>query len=230
MREPIRLFVESAARHLAGPGPVVEFGAYRVEGQERLADLRALFPGRAYTGADLRAGPGVDRVADLAAAPFASGSVGTLLCLETLEHVFELPQALEEVQRMLAPGGLLVASTPFHFHIHAHPDDYWRLTPSAWARLLSPYAAWRVGAVGVPARPHTVLVLAVKGPALEDVQARLDAACAGTTAALQGLSRAQPLGARVAWALKAPLRSRGEREDRRRAHEVAWRRSEDVRA
>jgi len=230
MREPIRLFVESAARHLAGPGPVVEFGAYRVEGQQRLADLRPLFPGCEYTGVDLRAGPGVDTVADLAASPLASGSVGTLLCLETLEHVFELPRALEEVQRMLAPGGLLVASTPFHFHIHAHPDDYWRLTPSAWARLLAPYAAWRVGAVGVPSRPHTVLVLAVKAPAPADVQARLEAACAATTAALQGLARAQPLGARLAWALKALLRSRGEREDRRRAHEVAWRRSEHARA
>ncbi|MFM8981112.1 MAG: methyltransferase domain-containing protein [Planctomycetia bacterium] len=225
MREPIRLFVESAARQLAGPGPVVEFGAYRVAGQERLADLRPLFPGRAYTGVDLRAGPGVDRVGDLAAAPFETGSVGTLLCLETLEHVFELPRALAELERMLAPGGLLLASTPFHFHIHAHPDDYWRLTPSAWARLLAPYAAWRVGAVGVPSRPHTVLVLAVKGPAPEGSEARLDAACAATTAALQGLARAQPLGARLAWALKAPLRSRGEREDRRRAHEVAWRAS-----
>lgn len=223
MRAPVRAFVEAAAQALPPGGDVVEFGAYRVEGQERLADLRALFPGRRYTGVDLRAGPGVDVVGDLAHAPFPDASVGTLLCLETLEHVFELGEAFDEIARVLAPGGVLVASTPFHFHIHAHPDDYWRLTPSAWARMLAPYAALRVGAVGDPSRPHTVLALAVKPPAPPDVEALLARVTSATDAALARLEAGRSTGERLGWALKGWMRSKGERRARALEHTIAWR-------
>jgi SAM-dependent methyltransferase len=222
MRAPIRAFVEAVSRTFPVPGPIVEFGAYRVEGQERLADLRALFPGRAFTGVDLRAGPGVDQVGDVSAAPFADASVGTVLCLETLEHVFEVRRAFDEIHRILAPGGLLVASTPFHFHIHAHPDDYWRLTPSCWAGLLAPYGAWQVGAVGEPSRPHTVLALALKAPAPPALAAALPRAAEAATAAVARLGVERPLAERIAWALKGWSRSKGEQRARASEHEVRW--------
>ena len=222
MRAPIRAFVEAVSRTLEVPGPIVEFGAYRVEGQERLADLRALFPGRPFTGVDLRAGPGVDRVGDVSAAPFADGSVGTVLCLETLEHVFEVRRAFDEIHRILAPGGLLIASTPFHFHIHAHPDDYWRLTPSCWDGLLAPYAARQVGAVGEPSRPHTVLALALKAPAPPARLAALPLAAAAATAAIARLDAERTFAERSLWALKGWLRSKGERRARAAEHEVRW--------
>lgn len=222
MRAPIRAFVQAVAGTLAAPAPIVEFGAYRVPGQEQLADLRALFPGRAYTGMDLREGPGVDQVGDVSAAPFEDGHVGTVLCLETLEHVFEVKRAFDEIHRILAPGGLLIASTPFHFHIHAHPDDYWRLTPSCWAGLLAPYAAWQVGAVGEASRPHTVLALALKAPAPAALRAALPRAAAAATAAVARLAGERPLAERIAWALKGWLRSKGERRARVEEYAVRW--------
>ena len=60
------------------PGPVFEFGSFQVEGQLDYADLRSLFPGKAYVGCDMRPGPGVDRVEDVSAINLPDGAAGTV--------------------------------------------------------------------------------------------------------------------------------------------------------
>ena len=47
------------------PDPIVEIGSYQVEGQQEIANLRSLFPGRDYLGIDMRPGPGVDCLANV---------------------------------------------------------------------------------------------------------------------------------------------------------------------
>ncbi len=164
MREPIREFVAAAAEAFCLRGPIYEFGSYLVSGQEVRANLRGLFPGQAYVGCDLRSGPGVDRIEDLARLSLADGVARTVLCLETLEHAFEVTAAVQEMMRVLAPGGVLILSTPFGFKIHNYPDDYWRLTPACYERLLAPLGATVIGSVGVETNPHTVLAVAMKSP------------------------------------------------------------------
>ena len=93
----------------------------------------------------------------------------------------------------------------------------------AWARLLAPYAAFRVGAVGDPSRPHTVLAAAVVAPAPPDVEPMLDRLTRATDEALARLEHARPFGERCAWALKGWLRSKGERRSRAHEHRVVWR-------
>jgi SAM-dependent methyltransferase len=107
----------------------------------------------------------VDRIEDLARLSIADGTAGTVLCLDTLEHVFECRRAVSEMIRVLRPGGLLIVSVPLDFHIHAHPDDYWRLTPSCLARLLAPLAATVIGSQGPESYPHAVFGLGMKAPA-----------------------------------------------------------------
>jgi SAM-dependent methyltransferase len=214
MRDPVRAFCEAAVRAFDLPDPVVEFGAFQVAGQAGRGDLRALFPGRAYVGCDLRPGPGVDRIEDVSAPTFADGEVGTALCFETLEHVFEVRRAFDALARVLKPGGVLVASAPFHFHVHAHPDDYWRLTPSAWRRLLEPYALRVVAALGTEKRPHGVFALAVKPPAPPDAPERARRFVAEFEARLDGLARARSLPTRLLSAVRACGLSKGERRDR----------------
>jgi len=48
----------------------------------------------------------------LASIPITSGKVNLVLCTEVLEHVREHEQALDEVARVLAPGGWLLITVP----------------------------------------------------------------------------------------------------------------------
>jgi SAM-dependent methyltransferase len=117
-------------------GPVVEFGSLQVDGQEGYADLRRFFAGLEYTGCDIQPGPGVDRLADIERSGIDEGSVGTVVCLETLEHVRHPWLAVAEVLRILKPGGVALFSVPFHHPVHGFPRDYWRMTPAAMRLLL----------------------------------------------------------------------------------------------
>jgi len=138
----LRDFVRDVLAVVETPDPVVEFGALQVEpGQD--ADLRPLFAGRPYLGTDLRPGPGVDRVEDLRALTLADGSVGTALCLETLEHCEDPFAAGRELAR-----------------------DYWRFTPEGLRVVLSGFDdVWTAG-LGDPGMPVTVLGVAAHGRAL----------------------------------------------------------------
>lgn len=172
MRDHTKEFVRLVAESFDCPGPIYEFGAFQVEGQEQYADLRSFFPGRKYVGCDMRPGPGVDMVEDVSEMKIASGSVGTILCIETFEHVFEIRKAFDEVFRVLRPGGLFVITSPLNFRIHAYPDDYWRMTPSCLRRLLGPYEAKVCGHQGYEKFPHTVMAVSQKTPAASDFSER----------------------------------------------------------
>src|SRR6476469_9346489 len=158
MAQPlIRAFVTELAGMLELPAPVMEFGALQVEsGQD--GDLRPLFAGRDFVGTDLRAGPGVDRVEDLRALTFGDGTVGTALCLDTLEHCDDPPQACRELARVTAlDGGVCVISSVMLFGIHGYPNDYFRFTPEGFRALLSPFDDVWVAGVGDPNIPFQVV-------------------------------------------------------------------------
>ena len=166
MRESIRQFVAITASCLPLPEPIYEFGAFQAPGQEGLADLRSVFPGRTYVGADMREGPGVDRILDLHNIELPSESVGTVLCLDTLEHVEYPHQALREIHRVLSPAnGVVVISSVMDFPIHDYPYDYWRFTPTAFESLLKPFKHSFVGFAGTKTFPHTVVGIGFRGDA-----------------------------------------------------------------
>jgi SAM-dependent methyltransferase len=159
-------FLHGVARAVAEtfelPGPILEIGSYQVPGQEELADLRRLFPARPYTGIDVRPGPGVDQVASVEDLPCADGSIGTVLAMNTFEHVPHFWRGFEEVHRVLRPDGALVLTCPFYFHIHHHPSDYWRFTPDALDVLLESYPHRILGWHGPVRRPAGVWAMAFR--------------------------------------------------------------------
>jgi SAM-dependent methyltransferase len=144
------------------PGPILEVGSYQVAGQAEIADLRGLFPGKEYIGIDARPGPGVDRVADVEALPYADGTFGTVIAMNTFEHVPHFWRGFDEVYRVLRPDGALFLSCPFYFHIHDHPKDFWRFTPEAYELLLKDYPHKILGWHGPAKRPASVWALAFR--------------------------------------------------------------------
>jgi SAM-dependent methyltransferase len=211
MRDHNKAFCRLVAEGFDCPGPVFEFGSYQVEGQVDYADLRALFRGREYVGCDMRPGPGVDRVEDVSAINLPDGSAGTVLCIETFEHVFEVRRAFDEVFRILQPGGLFVITSPLNFRIHGYPDDYWRMTPNCLRRQLEPYAARVSGFQGYHRFPHSVMGLGIKAPAPADFVTRADTLIRAYRNWLRRTEETLPLSSRMRRGLSRLYRSRGER-------------------
>lgn len=159
-------FLHGVARAVAEsfelPQPIIEIGAYQVEGQAALINLRSLFPNKSYLGIDVRQGPGVDCVADVEKLPQHTASAGTVIAMSTFEHVPRFWRGFDEVHRVLRPDGVLFMSCPFHFHIHNHPNDYWRFTPEAFKLLLEHYPQKVIGWHGPKTRPSSVWAVAFR--------------------------------------------------------------------
>jgi len=79
--------------------------------------------------------PVVDVYGDALALPFASGSAGTVLSTNVLEHVTDPLQALEEAARVLQPGCHLILTVPHMWPLHDEPHDYFRYTPHGLRHL-----------------------------------------------------------------------------------------------
>ena len=57
-----------------------------------------------------------------------TGRFDYVVCTEVLEHTLQPFQAVQEIRRLLKPGGLAFVSTPFNFRIHGPLPDCWRFT------------------------------------------------------------------------------------------------------
>lgn len=111
----------------ASSGSTLDLGA-------QTGPYAAHFPRR--VAVDIKSGPGVQVVGDALALPFAEASFDVVLCTEMLEHVAEPQRAIDEMQRVLRPGGVLLLTTRFLFPIHDAPHDYFRYTKYGLRHLL----------------------------------------------------------------------------------------------
>ena len=93
------------------------------------------FPNRVCI--DAEAGEGVDIVGDAHdLSRFLDGEFGCVLCTEVLEHLHTPQKAIDEMLRVLRPGGMLILTTRFIFPLHNIPGDYFRFTRYGLAHLL----------------------------------------------------------------------------------------------
>lgn len=152
--------VRAAAETFEFPEPILEVGSYQVASQEQIANLRAHIPRKQYVGIDMRPGPGVDSVENVERLPRGDRSIGSVLALNLFEHVQRFWRGFDEVQRVLRPDGVLLVSCPFHLHIHAYPNDYWRFTPEAFRMLLDKLPTKIIGFHGPAKRPLDVWAIA----------------------------------------------------------------------
>lgn len=119
---------------------VLEVGLGMGSVSERLARSGALL-----TGLDIAAGPvgtvnkrleraglpGAARVGSILQAPFADESFDLVVSLGCLHHTGDLPRALQEVHRILKPGGLAVVMV-----YYAYSPKRWILWPRGTLRHL----------------------------------------------------------------------------------------------
>jgi SAM-dependent methyltransferase len=177
MRDSMKEFMALCVDNLSFPEPIYEFGALQTEGQEGFADIRPLFPGKQYIGTDFREGLGVDLTLDLHHIDLPEKSVGSAIVLDTLEHVEYPRKAMDELHRVIRPGGLVIISSVMRARIHSYPDDYWRFTPGGFKSLLKNFQHSFVSYAGDPLFPHAVVGIGFPGPApsLEKLEQDLEA-------------------------------------------------------
>lgn len=125
-RTPIHGAVQAFAAELPAGARVLDAGAgdapYR--GLFAHCDYRTHdWPNSPHTGAQ-----SADVVADIAQLPLADGELDAVVCTEVLEHVRNPAAALQELRRVLAPGGRILITVPFVGELHEEPFDFQRFT------------------------------------------------------------------------------------------------------
>lgn len=76
-------------------------------------------------------------VADLnCVLPIADNAYDNVISFNTFEHVFEEKILLEELLRVLRPGGRFVITVPFLFNRHGNYGDFHRHTAEYWESVL----------------------------------------------------------------------------------------------
>jgi len=88
-------------------------------------------------GNSLHKNPYLDIEADLNKPfPFEDDSFDSILCADVLEHIAEPHQFINEIGRVLNPGGNAIIMVPFLYWLHEEPHDYFRYTKHALKHLV----------------------------------------------------------------------------------------------
>lgn len=86
--------------------------------------------------------------ADVTRTPIRAGSVDCILCTEVLEHLSNPQACVDEIHRLLCDGGLVFASTPFFYPVHADPHDFQRFTEDGLRHLFRNFTSIEVYRMG----------------------------------------------------------------------------------
>ncbi|MBI2962867.1 MAG: class I SAM-dependent methyltransferase [Deltaproteobacteria bacterium] len=135
-----RVWMEERLGGLSVSGRVLDLGGGGARNHERL-DLEA---GSHVFTTDIRAAGRPSFVADAESAlPIRDRALDAVLLLNVLEHSYHHRQLLEEVARVLRPGGVLYLYVPFLYPRHTAAyetflvDDHFRYGPQTLRRLLA---------------------------------------------------------------------------------------------
>ena len=127
--------LEQAQAQISPQARVLDAGAG--EGQ-----YKHYFDHTHYVGLDLAVGDvtwdydGLDTLGDLRQLPFPDESFDAAVCIQTLEHVNEPMQVINEIGRVLKRNGRFYLSAPMSWHQHQKPHDFFRYTSFGFRYLL----------------------------------------------------------------------------------------------
>jgi len=114
-------------------GRVLDVGGGRPFSKS-MRKYRDLFAHSDYKTVDPDISTNPDIVGDIHNLPFDDNSIDSIICRSVLQHVSSPAIAVQEMHRVLKPGGKLFLSIPFIYPYHArssHYSDYWRFSADA---------------------------------------------------------------------------------------------------
>lgn len=76
--------------------------------------------------------------------PFDNNNFDNIICTEVLEHVFDYQKLINEMHRVLKPGGNAIITIPWSARFHYKPYDYFRYTPSTLDSIFSSFTEKKI--------------------------------------------------------------------------------------
>ncbi len=120
--------------------------------------------GFSVTQLDIDESRNPDIVADLCGnMDFHKTQYSTIVLSEVLEHCYNPQSALDNIYRLLLPGGKLILSVPFIFPIHEVPNDYYRFTRYGLSHLLRNFSNVNIHERSSYFETFAVLLVRLKG-------------------------------------------------------------------
>ncbi len=179
MHGQMQAFVASAVEAFGLRGPLYRFGRSLPDDAEGETWLPERLSRSGYVGLELCGAAEFDTL------PFPDATAQTVVWVGAWEFSSPPRRMVDEMTRIVAPGGVLLVAAPVKPRAHADRPDYWQLTPASVGRLLVGMDATMVGWQGEETCPHTVYGIGFKRPIqveglsgadrfLKDFQARLD--------------------------------------------------------
>ena len=98
-----------------------------------------------YESLDATALEGIDHVADIQDTGLQDATYDSIFCTQVLQHLPEPQQALNEIARLLKPGGRAVIAVPHLVWLHNEPHDYYRFTCHGLRHMLKKAGLAEVG-------------------------------------------------------------------------------------
>jgi SAM-dependent methyltransferase len=95
---------------------------------------------RRYTGIEWCLTKRPPIVADVTRIPFGDRTFDSALCTEVLEHLPEPGRCLDEIRRVVKPGGSVFFTVPMTMYTHSEPHDFYRFTEYGLRYLLEKHA------------------------------------------------------------------------------------------
>jgi ubiquinone/menaquinone biosynthesis C-methylase UbiE len=108
---------------------------------------------------DIYASENVQFLADGHQVPLKDGSVDAVWIQAVLEHVLDPQAVVAEIRRVLRPGGLVYASTPFMQQVHEGPYDFTRFTESGHRYLFRHFT----GSIATPGYASIIVSIVSMG-------------------------------------------------------------------
>lgn len=122
-----------------GAGQVVEKN--RRAGFDDLANRYAgLMASQQYIGLEITNETRPAVVGDAHLLPFADATMDGVLMVSVLEHLCDPIRAVDQVWRVLKPGGVFFSYAPFYHPYHGSPRDYFRFTLEGYRYLLRDFS------------------------------------------------------------------------------------------
>jgi SAM-dependent methyltransferase len=128
-------FVKQAASSIPKGAAILDAGAGK-------SPYKSLFTGALYESADFcqieqKSYNDITYVCDLTHIPVPDSKYDLVLLTQVLEHVPEPRLVLQEIHRVLKPGGTLWLTAPLFFEEHEIPYDFYRYTQYGLRHLLN---------------------------------------------------------------------------------------------